>query len=172
MSQTTASHKLLTPHPKMAQRLEREAIKKVAEERKLHFLEVQDIYNNTRTALAHLKAHNRYCTRFADMADELALKVEQLMATADTHGLNQHNNAWLKKVAVLTEIVKAEKLKYLSESAVNIYAIQLFLEVVQAIQDVYKEGEYNFENVISAELVVLAMMITDNFSAYEKTLNT
>lgn len=74
---------LRTPHPKIAQRLLREAMAAVARERSSGLLEVEGIYLNTRSALSHLLAHDRYRTRIESKVKDLLQKHRELMDQPD-----------------------------------------------------------------------------------------
>jgi hypothetical protein len=164
--------RLRPPTPKVAIRLEREAIEAVATESRDSFDRVEDIYQKSRSTLAHLRHQAKEPTHFPDLrtkVQELVAKSDEFLAEAERTGYG--TAAWraeidrlAKKISLSLEDARVETLVIPAE-------IEMFLKVVDTARDRYEAHGYDFSDFIDRQIYVLAGMVVANFPAYHNTLN-
>ena len=165
-----ASVTLITPAARVAQRLLREAVRRVAHEQGVSFDTVEDSYTNTRSSLVHLLAHDRSRTAIEDRVEEVLRLGQRFVEGArEMASIPEERLARIEAAAAKVEQCRQELLRYFS---VNREAVAQFLQVISHYEEGCLAAGYDPSGIITPNLRKIAQMITANFDAYERTLNT
>ena len=164
--------RLWAPSPKVAMRLERQAIERVAAESRDSFDRVEDIYGRSRSSIAHLRHHADEPTRFPN----IRAKVKELVDITDKFlaaAQKEHYGTarWRADLARATQKLKSGTEAARVDTLIVPAEIEMFLKVVDAARELYEKEGCDFSGFIDQQIYVLAGMVVANFPAYQKTLN-
>lgn len=161
--------RLMKPYGKISLRLEREAIRAVAQKIGGDFIDVEEAFSHTRGALVHLWKNETYRSKVEKALERLVSTSNRLVTVAEE---TEHKD--LSFFQGLAE--QAQKLEALSagENAFRKLKkedIDLFLLVIEEQRSVYDREGYDSSGIVQEELLKLARMISANFEVYKRTLN-
>ncbi len=167
-----ATVRLIKPTAKMSIRLLRQAIEQVTKAKGSDYLSLELNYSNTRSAIAHLMAHDRYQVSWVkDRVLELVQMTRELLSKPGVEKLSKKKD-WVEQLGSTTDKLERFALKNMAEDSISRHDIETFLCVVEADQDLHKKEGLDPSDIIPVPHFVLAQMIVTNFKAYDKTLNT
>jgi hypothetical protein len=182
-------------------------------------MELEDSYSNTRSALAHLLAHDRFRTAAEDKVAELLRRNRELLespgvveyfgdleftnlrkltaAIADTdptcpthldainrflaasRKLLESPNAiealgalMIKAIDSAANDLDGARKDALAEFGVGHSDVEIFLKIVDVLVELYEAENWDTSEIVHPSMHMLAKMISANFAAYERTLNT
>ena len=162
---------LYTPLPRITSRIQREVLRAIAREDKVELLQLEDVFANTRSALAHLIAGDRYRTFIEDKVDELVKMTRELLASPGVESLSKRRD-WTRKVARATDNLEDSRVEGLLRSTATEADVIRFIRIIDAIQDVHVAEGYNPSGIISSNIYTMAHMVVSNFTDYNMLLNT
>ena len=162
---------LSRPLPRTTSRIQREVLRRIAQEEKIGLLELEGSFTNTRSSLAHLIAHDRYRTRIEDRVQKLVKMTRNMLATPGIESLSSRRD-WTKKLARSTEDLEDSRVEALLQNAVTEESVRRFIRIIDSLQDAYVSAGYDPSDIIPSNLYTMAHLVASNFSAYDMTLNT
>lgn len=163
--------RLMNPSAKMRSRLLRAAITKMAWDEDMQFLDLEDIYTNTRSALVHLMEHSRYRTHIEDKMEKVVRLTGELLACPGVEKLSK-NPQWTRELAEAAAALDGARKSVLVHFSVTPRTLGLFLKVIEANREAHLAEHCDPAEVITPELFVIAQLVAANFEAYDKSLNT
>ena len=163
--------RLMRPTTKMSARLVRQALIEVAQDEGVDYLTLEETYTNTRSALVHLLAHDRYRTEIEDRMAELVQKTEVLLACPGVERLSRKKN-WMQDLAEAATDLDQYRQRLLKAWVVKPEAVAQFLKVVEVAHEKHRLEQCDSSHIITSQLYALAHLMHGNFEAYDKTLNT
>ena len=165
--------RLMKPAPKVSGRLLRDAITSHARKEKLSFVDLEQKYHNTRSALIHLLAGEHY----KDGLEDIQKKLENLVAESkkllfETDAAEVYGRKWADRLLrSVTKLDQASQ-ELLIESRIEKCDIELFIDTLGYIEQAHLDEGYDPSGIVPPAIRTLAGMITANFSAYDMTLNS
>jgi hypothetical protein len=160
------------PSPKVAMRLERQAIERVAEEVREPYDRVEEIYGNSRSTIAHLRHHASGPTHFPDINKKVKKLLEmsdKFLAAAEKERYGTAK--WRADLASAARRIEVASEEVRIDTLVIPAEIETFLKVADAARKLYEEQNYDFSGFIDQQIYVLAGMVVANFDDYQKILN-
>ena len=133
-------------------------------------LEREERFGNVRSTIVHLLHNEHYPTdvRLSELLNDLRQKSDQMLALPEAEkyfGAKRH--ALLG--SLMTKIIQGAKARI--NPSFEVDEIRRFVELAIVGRTLYREEGYDPDEFITAQFVMFASMITDNFEAYKATLN-
>ena len=158
---------LIKPTAKMSNRLLRQAVEQVAKSTDADYLSVEERYTSTRSAVAHLMAHERYqITWLKDKTLELVQLTRELLAAPGVEKLSS-KKSWVDRLKETTNKLELTAVRDLSGGMISKADIVLFLSVIESNQLLHKNEGLDPSDIVPVNHFVLAQMLAANFKAYE-----
>jgi len=163
--------RLMRPSAKMHMRLLRTAVTKVAWDEDMEYMDLEDIYTNTRSALVHLMEHSRYRTHIEDKMEKVVRLTGELLACPGVEKLSK-NPQWTSELAEAAAALDGARKSALVHFSVTPRTLGLFLRVIEANREAHLAEHCDPSEIITPELYAVAQLVAVNFKAYDQSLNT
>ena len=160
---------LMNPPARVIARLTREVLAAKAAEYGMPFLDFEDRYQTTRSALVHLYYHTRFRSPIHDRIGALVEASRRFLSHPDARRVMPPLQ--IRELERVEAVIKKWSDRALEKENIDRDRVREYIDVLDALRDACLEESFDASGAIDPMIYTQAHMIVDNFKAYDRTLN-